>query len=74
MWLVLSFDAVPYKLFQAIQKAALKALQPDDAAVLEIPSIAEAYYLTEEDNKKVGLVLLGNDGDEVCIQMLLVVL
>lgn len=73
MWLVLFFDAVLRYLFQAIQKAGLEALQPNVDDCQEIPSIAEAYHLTEADNKKVCLTLLGNDGDNVCMQMLLVV-
>lgn len=63
MWPVLSFDAVLHYLSQTIRKTGLEALQPDVADVQGIPSIAEAYYLTEAHNEKVGLILLGNDGD-----------
>lgn len=59
--------------FQAIQKAGIEALQPDVAVVPGIPGLAEAYYLSEADNKKVGLTLPRNDGDEVCMQMLCVI-
>jgi len=55
------FDAALCILFQAIRKAGLEALHPVDADVQGIPSITEAYFLTEADNKKVVLIL-GNDG------------